>query len=1427
MGVASRLDPNPDFGEIAQDAASGNPVIVSTPVHYYYVNDFDPSSGRLRVGKTGESRRGGGSWMTAQRIAELDGGINGALYVDSPRSPTPSVAAQSPAALEGDRPPSEFEPPSAVAPPLEGMTPEVSGPVTTPTAPTAPTNPLDRYRDWSAPAVPTFPIPEAIGRGIGAIGQLAGITNQIGEPQAEAARQGIAARTGVAPEDVERLQNVAQVALAGDVTAPRRFYHGTGSAFDRPEPGKFDPNGLFGPGYYLTSEPRVAESYAETRSMPPGWIPGRSMPNPASEAHIAAQTSGPNVRAVDVPAALNLLDADAPVTPDAFERVGQAMDTVLGGLGRHPLVREATDRGGLSGQEIYDIVRTSAANRALLAGNRGGIARAGADETQAVLTAAGYDGISYAGGKRMPLLDEAGQPIEHAATVIFPDALAKIRNAVSGTPGGIVAPGLGRLGAPRAANVAGAVAGGAAGYEASPETDTPLQRLERTLGGAVLGGTGVNVARGLARGGLRGAVRGLAGEGAASERLGVTPGEGGLLDAQGRPIRPAKGDVAPLLDQLGNVVKEVRIRAPTAAIPHPEFLQPEARMPTRSVGLLRQVFDRSRNVIGSMGEAGQDLAGRVHAWREGAETDAAAYLQRMPTVDKLGKSEFTNLVDVLEGNAKPTNPRVAASATEAKGVLDDVFSRAQNAGVDVAERIGNYFPHRYKDDIVSRLTDTKKRAEAIRHLMTTGQADTEAEAVDKLSRFATASRSRRHGSLEMERLANLPGYEKTKEALYGHVLSASRRINEVAQFGPGDAIKDRLITRMTAEGYEGDLANDLFKTIVGAKSYSQAAEDISRVARTWHTATRLGLSAIANATQSVNTASVTGVLKTLQAMPKAVWSPAEKEFAAKTGVTLDAIIKEVRESSGWSDRVPGLLMPGFNAVETFNRRVAAIAGRDFARDMAAQAARKSSQAARALKTLGLDVDAIVRRDGVLTPEEEITAARNIVERTQFRADPQDLPQWASHPIGKMAAQFKTFAMGQTAFVKRELIDEARRGNVLPIARFAILAPLAQAAATETRNVLSGRPSEEDPGMRALQYALGPLGIVGDVSRTLFGINSKYVPIERRTAQFVGSLAGPTAGTATEALGAGLNVLEGNLTPAARLALRQVLSPAAALANILTPTKPSRTPAAPTGRRPTRCGATSARTRGGDLPGRPVLPGGETERGEDEHDDADQDGADQVPWLPPDQQAIDPAHQGAAGTGPAAVRDEDQSAATQDQDEQRLRSEDIPHHERSVAPRRAASHAGGTRGRVAHHPAVRDPGPRAERHPRLRDRPDHRRRRARVHPRRRPRRRDERVLVGHAGQGTRAGRPDPGGIGLRQGDRRRPAGVDEGRGRRGQAGRQGAHLPHLPRRLAPAPGPRDRRVGHRRHQAAGPDRARGADPAHAAGWQPGVVQPGHR
>jgi len=49
---------------------------------------------------------------------------------------------------------------------------------------------------------------------------------------------------------------------------PRRMYHGTPVAYEKPDPQYFDPGSLYGPGYYTTTSPRVASGYAGRHGSP-------------------------------------------------------------------------------------------------------------------------------------------------------------------------------------------------------------------------------------------------------------------------------------------------------------------------------------------------------------------------------------------------------------------------------------------------------------------------------------------------------------------------------------------------------------------------------------------------------------------------------------------------------------------------------------------------------------------------------------------------------------------------------------------------------------------------------------------------------------------------------------------------------------------------------------------------------------------------------------------------------------------------------------------------------------------------------------------------------------------------------------------------------------------------------------------------------
>ncbi len=84
MGVPAELDTAATAQSIAARVKAGDLATVSTPIHYYVIDDYDPTTGQVHAGVSGQNRRGGAQWMSLDTIAARDGGINGALYASHP-----------------------------------------------------------------------------------------------------------------------------------------------------------------------------------------------------------------------------------------------------------------------------------------------------------------------------------------------------------------------------------------------------------------------------------------------------------------------------------------------------------------------------------------------------------------------------------------------------------------------------------------------------------------------------------------------------------------------------------------------------------------------------------------------------------------------------------------------------------------------------------------------------------------------------------------------------------------------------------------------------------------------------------------------------------------------------------------------------------------------------------------------------------------------------------------------------------------------------------------------------------------------------------------------------------------------------------------------------------------------------------------------
>jgi hypothetical protein len=573
--------------------------------------------------------------------------------------------------------------------------------------------------------------------------------------------------------------------------------------------------------------------------------------------------------------------------------------------------------------------------------------------------------------------------------------------------------------------------------------------------------------------------------------------------------------------------------------------------PTRKAGP-SQFWDRARNVIAKQGPAGQDLAERLHQWREIAERAAGQWVNDMPMTRALSKKEFVNFVDVAEGNAQPINQRVVGAVNEWKRVREQIYNVANQLGVIVG-RQEHYFPHMYDPKLFEGDSFIKMRD----HLIKTGQAQTPEQAARMLRNVSDTIRARRFGNLEVAREVDLPGYEKTRDALMSYIESSADRLAQVYLFGQADEQAMALISRIADEGGDASAVKNLFDIAVGAKKYGAYQERIARALRAFNVLTKMGLGAITNLSQSLNTATVVGPIRTITNAPRAMFDRETKDFALQIGVTLDGVLTNLREAGGWEGKLGrDIGAPGFNTVERFNRTLAAVAGRDYARMLAGKARQGEQWAVEALNMMRLDGQDIARR-GTLTRDEEATAARNIVERTQFKVDPQDLPGWVSSPWGKLVAQFRTFGYNQTAFMAREVIRPAMKGNVKPLLTFLIFGLPVGASMVEVQNFLRNRPSEEDPVQMIRQWyqRVGVIGLLGDVLAGIAPPNTKYLPGERYALQVAGTAFGPSMGTFLEGAGSVATALQGKPEGIERWALKQIPVVGPTLKNTLLPYRP--------------------------------------------------------------------------------------------------------------------------------------------------------------------------------------------------------------------------------------------------------------------------------
>jgi len=95
LGIPTKLV-GADVQAMAREASTGNPVTISTPGHYFFADNYDQNTGAFHVGQSGLDLRGGSEWMTPAQMEARMGRIQGALFADNPQVPARSTAQMLP-----------------------------------------------------------------------------------------------------------------------------------------------------------------------------------------------------------------------------------------------------------------------------------------------------------------------------------------------------------------------------------------------------------------------------------------------------------------------------------------------------------------------------------------------------------------------------------------------------------------------------------------------------------------------------------------------------------------------------------------------------------------------------------------------------------------------------------------------------------------------------------------------------------------------------------------------------------------------------------------------------------------------------------------------------------------------------------------------------------------------------------------------------------------------------------------------------------------------------------------------------------------------------------------------------------------------------------------------------------------------------------
>jgi len=599
-----------------------------------------------------------------------------------------------------------------------------------------------------------------------------------------------------------------------------------------------------------------------------------------------------------------------------------------------------------------------------------------------------------------------------------------------------------------------------------------------------------------------------------------------------------------------------KVQSPTTA--------PKAAVSTyKQPGAVREFINRTLSSVegwlSTKGEPGRKILQMSREVERLADQQIVNWTNKMlKQVAALSKKERLNMRTVVRGKEKPINNKVRKAAEVVKAYYNERPDRIRKAGLTLRTVDGENIPFKEAKNHFPLRLDWKKiedktgqiRPDVLQKLVKTGQAKDIQEA-ERLLRLLRRAKFERHATFQHEaKKIELPEYELDPLlALQSDLAEGETRIAQALKYGPKD---ERLIEAVESMApVDRAYALKVADRLRGIDARADIEKHLIEGLLSYNVISKLGLAAIPNATQNVNTALRLGVASLIKGIKSAFANRKEAEqFAKMAGIYLDPanMARTIAETRGGPSLFATKFMQatGFNTTEYWNRLVSLQAAKGWAEDMFKAlkkpgsvswvqrvAGKQPERIKRLFREAGIDIDKALRR-GSLTEEELAKVARWNVLRTQFPASQLDVPLWASSPWGRVLFQFKRYAFNQGRLLKRELLDEAvrffktggRDGSLRAWGPFLTLFPSAGWLVGLIRDWISGKEapaekigrtkeaiSERDIRQLVMDYLdaytwVGGLGIVSDTAQQLAWDEQEAIM----------NLLGPTSGLAESAFG---------------------------------------------------------------------------------------------------------------------------------------------------------------------------------------------------------------------------------------------------------------------------------------------------------------------